>query len=121
MTFITSVFGNAYSFEILKTLGGLTVKPVQSASIWKISDILLTLLLMIQYLKSWIRLTTSRKKFIKSGNNLSFTTETQPYVKNQKANSRNRENKKSRNNENNTLAQQQNKGSKQKTSPVIRK
>ncbi|CAI8591506.1 unnamed protein product [Vicia faba] len=40
LTFTTSVFGNASLFEILKIPGGLTVKPVQSASIWQIPEIL---------------------------------------------------------------------------------
>ncbi|XP_058771784.1 uncharacterized protein LOC131645142 [Vicia villosa] len=40
LTFSTSVFGNASLFEILKIPGGLTVRPVQSASIWQIPEIL---------------------------------------------------------------------------------
>ncbi|CAL5183128.1 unnamed protein product [Lathyrus oleraceus] len=40
LTFTTSVIGNTSLFEILKIPGGLTVKPVQSVSIWQIPEIL---------------------------------------------------------------------------------
>lgn len=40
LTLTTSVFGNASMFEILKFPVGLTVIPLQSASIWQIPEIL---------------------------------------------------------------------------------
>ncbi|XP_019424633.1 PREDICTED: uncharacterized protein LOC109333581 isoform X2 [Lupinus angustifolius] len=36
----TSIFGNASMFEILKIPGGITIIPVQSASIWQIPQVL---------------------------------------------------------------------------------
>ncbi|KAF8404113.1 hypothetical protein HHK36_008993 [Tetracentron sinense] len=41
----TSIFGQPSSFEILKFHGGITVSPVQSVSIWQISQILFTFIL----------------------------------------------------------------------------
>ena len=40
LTLTPSTFGKTSSFEILKFLGGITVIPVQSASIWQIPQIL---------------------------------------------------------------------------------
>ncbi|TKY71325.1 3-hydroxy-3-methylglutaryl-coenzyme A reductase [Spatholobus suberectus] len=40
LTLTTSIFGNASIFEMLKFPGGITVIPVQSASIWQIPEIL---------------------------------------------------------------------------------
>ncbi|KAE9591883.1 hypothetical protein Lalb_Chr20g0123421 [Lupinus albus] len=40
LTLTTSIFGNASIFEILKIPGGITVIPVQSASIWQIPEAL---------------------------------------------------------------------------------
>ncbi|MED6119523.1 hypothetical protein PIB30_012714 [Stylosanthes scabra] len=40
LTLTKSIFGNACTFEILKFSGGLTVIPVQSASIWQKPEVL---------------------------------------------------------------------------------
>ncbi|OIW13612.1 hypothetical protein TanjilG_07954 [Lupinus angustifolius] len=40
LTLTTSIFGNASLFEILKIPSGITVIPVQSASIWQIPQVL---------------------------------------------------------------------------------
>ncbi|XP_027330690.1 uncharacterized protein LOC113846510 isoform X2 [Abrus precatorius] len=40
LTLTTSIFGNASVIEILKFPGGITVIPVQSASVWQIPEIL---------------------------------------------------------------------------------
>ncbi|XVE48681.1 hypothetical protein DITRI_Ditri01bG0021800 [Diplodiscus trichospermus] len=40
LTLTTSVFGQPSEFEILKFTGGITIIPVQSASIWQITQIL---------------------------------------------------------------------------------
>ncbi|RDX57645.1 hypothetical protein CR513_63095, partial [Mucuna pruriens] len=40
LTLTTTIFGNASIFEILKFPGGISVIPVQSASIWQIPEIL---------------------------------------------------------------------------------
>ncbi|CAL0309549.1 unnamed protein product [Lupinus luteus] len=40
LTLTTSIFGNASIFQILKIPGGITVIPVQSASIWQIPEVM---------------------------------------------------------------------------------
>lgn len=40
LTLTKSIFGNACIFEILKFSGGLTVIPVQSATIWQTPEVL---------------------------------------------------------------------------------
>lgn len=46
LTLTTSIFGQSSAFEILKFQGGITVIPVQSASIWQIPQVLFNFTLL---------------------------------------------------------------------------
>ncbi|GMH23932.1 hypothetical protein Nepgr_025775 [Nepenthes gracilis] len=90
LTLTQSIFGQPSSFELLKFIGGITVIPVQSASIWQmpkmlfnftlnnsISDIQENLAELKQQLKFGLRLRSNENVYVQVTNEVG-STETPP-------------------------------------------